>query len=241
MKEVFGRVHSEESFGTLDGPGVRFVVFLQGCALRCIYCHNPDTWNTKEGELVSSKSVVKKILRYRSFIKDGGVTLSGGEPLMQPEFCKAIIQGCSEYGLHTAIDTSGAIPLERCVDAVNAADMLLLDVKTLDNGLSKKITGRGNEDTLRLLAYCESVGKTVWIRHVLVPGYTLFEDQLVELADFLKEFRCVEKVELLPFHKLGEFKWKELQCEYSLYDTPAPTRDEVAMAKRIFAERGLPL
>lgn len=239
MKEVFGRVHSEESFGSLDGPGVRYVVFLQGCALRCIYCHNPDTWGINEGELKSSADIVDRILRYRSFIKDGGVTLSGGEPLLQPEFCEAILEGCREKGLHTAIDTAGAVPLERCKGAVDAADLLLLDIKTLDNELSRKITGRGNEDTLRLLDYCESVGKSVWIRHVLVPGVTLVEEKLGQLADFLRGYTCVKKVELLPFHKMGEFKWKELECAYTLYDTPVPTRDEVEMARRIFRERGL--
>lgn len=241
MKEVFGRVHSEESFGTLDGPGVRYVVFLQGCGLRCIYCHNPDTWGVGEGKLVSSADIVERILRYRSFIKEGGVTLSGGEPLLQPEFCRAVLEGCKGYGLHTAIDTSGAVPLERCREAVDAADLLLLDIKTLDNKLSREITGRGNEDTLRLLNYCENVGKPVWIRHVLVPGVTLIEERLSQLAEFLTGFKCVEKVELLPFHKMGEYKWKELNCAYSLYDTPVPASDEVKMAKRIFRERGLPL
>ncbi len=241
MKEVFGRVHSTESFGALDGPGVRFVVFLQGCALRCLYCHNPDTWEFGKGNMVSSAEIVERILSYMSFIKGGGVTLSGGEPLLQPEFCQAILEGCREHGLHTAIDTSGAVPLERCKGAVDAADLILLDIKALDNELARRLTGKGNEDTLRLLDYCESGGKPVWVRHVLVPGLTLYEDQLAALADFLKGYSCVEKVELLPFHKMGEFKWKELNCAYSLYDTPVPTREEVEMARRIFKERGLPL
>ena len=239
MAEVLGRVHSVESFGALDGPGVRYVLFLQGCLLRCLYCHNPDTWNAADGRLMSSNEVVENILRYRSFIINGGVTLSGGEPLLQPEFCKAIIDGCRENGLHTAIDTSGSVPLELSVHAVNAADLLLLDIKALDNELCEKITGKGNSDTLRLLSHCERMHKAVWIRHVLVPGLTLFEDKLTTLADYLTRFSCIRKVELLPFHKLGEFKWRELQCDYSLYDTAVPTDEEMSMAREIFKQRGL--
>lgn len=241
QEEVYGRIHSVESFGALDGPGVRYVLFLQGCPLRCLYCHNPDTWKGGEGKLISSTEVVKNIIRYRSFIINGGVTLSGGEPLLQAKFCQKILEGCRQHGLHTAIDTSGAVPLDKCVGAVNAADLILLDIKALDNELCKKITGRDNSDTLNLLQYCQDIHKAVWIRHVLVPGLTLYEDKLVELADYLKLFDCIQKVELLPFHKMGEYKWEKLGCNYTLHDTRVPDENEINMAREIFKSRGFNL
>ena len=233
-----GRIHSIETFGSLDGPGIRYVVFLQGCPLRCLYCHNVDTWGYETGTVKSADEVVQDILRYRSFIASGGVTISGGEPLLQHEFTKEIIQKCHENGLHTAIDTSGAIPLKICRETIDAADMLLLDIKALSPELCKKLTGQDNKNALDILNHCESTGKPVWIRHVIVPGLTLDTELLNELADFLSQFKCIKKVELLPFHKMGEYKWNELKIEYSLHDTDEPTYSEVENAKKIFSERG---
>lgn len=170
MENVMGRIHSVESFGALDGPGIRYVLFLQGCPMRCAFCHNPDSWNAQGGEKVGSKAVVADILRYRNFIQKGGVTLSGGEPLMQPEFAASILEGCRENGLHTAIDTAGSVSLFHCRRAVDQADLLLLDIKAARDELFRKITGRGMDNTLELLNHCENVRKPVWIRHVLVPG-----------------------------------------------------------------------
>ena len=238
---VIGHIHSFESFGALDGPGVRFVVFLQGCALRCKYCHNPDTWNCSGGYPVSSDELIKTILTYKSFIKNGGVTLSGGEPLLQPAFCEAVLRGCKEHGLHTAIDTSGAVPLAVAKGAVDAADMLLLDVKALDPADAKVLTGADNADTLAMLDYCEQVAKPVWIRHVLVPGYTMTDDRLRALAEYLHDYRCVERVELLPYHKMGDYKWQALGLTLPLEDVPVPTPEEVAHARQLFVEAGLPV
>ena len=173
MEGVTGRVHSFESFGTLDGPGVRFVVFLQGCPLRCRYCHNPDTWELGGGMEISSAEVVGKIESCRNFIRSGGVTLSGGEPLMQPEFARDILERCARAGFHTALDTAGSVPLERSRPVIDRADLLLLDIKALNPALCRELTGRDNRNTLATLDYCEETARPVWIRHVLVPGFTL--------------------------------------------------------------------
>lgn len=240
MSGILGHIHSVETFGALDGPGIRYVLFLQGCPLRCLYCHNPDTWEGGESNfLLSPQEALEDILRYRHFIANGGLTLSGGEPLLQHAFCAALIALCHEHGLHCAVDTSGGIPLEECRDAVDAADLLLLDIKALDPELCKALTGRDNHNALSLLSHCEKTGKPVWIRHVLVPGYTLDTELLAGLADFLQGFSCVRRVELLPFHKMGEYKWEALRLVPPLRDTPEPDREEVEAAKALFRARGL--
>lgn len=233
-----GRIHSIETFGSLDGPGIRYVVFLQGCPLRCLYCHNVDTWGCDSGTIKSADELVKDILRYRNFIASGGVTLSGGEPLLQHEFATEVIRKCRENSLHTAIDTSGAVPLKVCKEAIDEADLILLDIKAFSPDLCKKITGQNNKNALEILRYREEIGKPVWIRHVIVPGLTLNYALLEELADFLRQFKCITKVELLPFHKMGEYKWEEMNIEYRLKDTNEPTHTEVENAKKIFSERG---
>lgn len=241
LRNVKGRIHSTESFGAVDGPGVRFIVFTQGCPLRCLYCHNPDSWNYSEGQETTAGELIDEILSYRNFIAKGGVTLSGGDPLAQPEFTYAILKLCKEHGLHTALDTSGAIPLEQCRKAVDEADMLLLDIKDIDTEDCKTLTGQGNENALELLNYCERQGKPVWIRHVCLPDYTLQEDKLERLAGYLKDYRCVEQVELIPFHQMGMYKWDYVDRPYLLKDTEVPTREEMERAKKIFEQKGLRL
>ncbi len=241
MSGVIGRIHSYESFGTLDGPGVRYVVFLQGCPLRCRYCHNPDTWNCAGGRQVDSDDLLREIAGYRIFISPGGVTLPGGEPLMQPAFSLAMLEGCRALGLHTAVDTAGSLPLEVSRPLLDAADLILLDIKALENDLAMELTGQGNANELATLRYCEETGKPVWIRHVLVPGWTMRQDRLEALADFLKPFRCVEKVELLPYHRMGEFKWKELDIPTMLDGVEEPSAAEIASVRELFRSRGLTL
>ncbi|WP_320127471.1 pyruvate formate-lyase-activating protein [uncultured Sphaerochaeta sp.] len=236
---IQGTIHSIETFGTLDGPGIRYVLFLQGCSLRCRFCHNPDTWAQGGKPLTDSDSVVKDILSYRSFIRQGGVTLSGGEPLMQPEFALDIIKQCKKEGLHTALDTAGAIPLERSRAVLEAADLVLLDIKSLDDRQCFSLTGQGNANTLVTLDYCQSIAKPVWLRHVLVPSWTLDRKRLEKLATFLKKYTCIEKVELLPYHSMGQYKWEQLNLAYSLKDIPEPTEKELAMARKIFEDQGL--
>ncbi len=236
---VTGRIHSVETFGAVDGPGVRYVVFVQGCPLRCLYCHNPDSWKFKSGKEITSEELTEQILEYKSYIKRGGVTISGGEPLAQPEFVTDIIRRCHAENLHVAIDTSGSISLVVAKQVIDEADMLLLDIKSDDKELCYRLTGRQNDNAYKILDYCEEIGKPVWIRHVLLPGYTLKKERLEGLADFLKSYKCVQKTELLPFHKMGEYKWEVLKEKYLLYDTPAPTAEETEEAKNIFRSRGL--
>ena len=223
-----GRIHSFESFGAVDGPGVRYVVFFQGCPLRCMFCHNPDTWEVSGGEEYAAEEVVDRILPFRNFYDHGGgVTLSGGEPLMQLDFAAELLERLKREGLHTAIDTSAAIPLRVAKDAIDVADMLLLDFKAFDSALCEKITGRPNilEQEKEYLEYCQSTGKKVWIRHVIVPGLTLDEKQLKGLGAYLHKFSCVEKIEPLAFHKMGEFKWQKVL--YKLSATEPPTVNDM--------------
>ena len=238
---VTGRIHSIESFGTLDGPGIRYVLFMQGCPLRCLYCHNPDSRSLEAGKLMTAGEVVADILTYRPFIARGGVTLSGGEPLLQPAFTCEVLDGCREHKLHSAIDTSGAIALAQSGPAIDRADLILLDIKALDDDLCKTLTGASNRNTLDTLEYCESTHRAVWIRHVLVPGYTLDEARLERLADFLLRYACIRKIELLPFHKMGEYKWEALMCPYELQDTQPPTDEDMQRARAVFLRRGLML
>ena len=238
---VRGRIHSVETFGTVDGPGIRYVVFLQGCALRCKFCHNPDTWASGCGNEVDSSEVVRQMLSYRSFIRSGGITISGGEPLLQAAFAKDILAQARSTGIHGAIDTAGSVPLEQSRDVLESADLVLLDIKSIDEKQSWRLTGRGNRDTLETLDYLEQIGKPVWIRHVLLPGWTLDEKLLERLAYHIAPYRCIEQVELLPFHKMGEFKWRELGYHYTLLGTPEPTESEVAMARSIMLEHSLPV
>ena len=251
-KDVTGFVHSVETLGALDGPGLRFVVFLQGCLLRCKFCHNPDTWACSGGTRITAGEQADEIFRYRKY-NTGGITVSGGEPLLQPEFTEALIRECKSRGIpHAAIDTSGAVPLEKCRAAVDSADLILLDIKAFDDAVARELTGLGTKNAWELLDYCEAAGKAVWIRHVLTPGITVFENgadgkpfpdedafragnkMLTDGAARLREYRCIRKIELLPFHKMGEFKWDELQIPCPLKDTEEPAEVTVRRSRAIF-------
>lgn len=237
---VKGRIHSVETFGTLDGPGVRYVLFLQGCALRCLYCHNPDTWEVCAGKEADSEEMFRDILTYRNYIRKGGVTFSGGEPLLQPDFVRDIAERCRAEGIHTALDTAGTVPVLRAKPALDAVDLVMLDIKSLDEAQCVELTGRSAAYTLATLDYCEQTGKPVWLRHVLVPGYTLDKGRLEELAEYIARYKCIQTVELLPFHKMGEYKWTELGLPYQLGEVSEPGAAELAEARRIFEARGIP-
>lgn len=246
---VSGRVHSVETLGTLEGPGLRFVVFLQGCPIRCAYCHNPDTWDMNSGKLVSAKDQVLEILRYKNYLS--GVTISGGEPLAQAEFTLSLTLECHVHHLHTAIDTSGAVPLSLCRDAITAADLLLLDIKAFDHGKAQSLCGIDMNHAWELLDFCQMIGKPVWIRHVLVPGITVMEKsssgkpleneedflianlELIQGIMRLKTYSCIEKIELLPFHKLGEFKWENLSIPFPLHDVDEPSAHVIGWCKNL--------
>lgn len=243
---ISGRIHSLESFGTLDGPGIRFVVFLQGCPLRCAFCHNPDTWDPHAPVQyeMTPQELLTETLRYRSFIRRGGVTCTGGEPLMQAGFVADYFRLCHEHGLHTALDTSGAVfgdkasrmPSAPVEAAVRESDLVLLDIKTADDSLHEEYTGRDRSSNAAMLDYLQSIGKPVWIRHVVVPGITNREDRLRQVALYLRDYSVIERVEILPYHTMGVFKYDSLGIDYRLRDVSALTSDQADAARRIFAE-----
>ena len=241
MAEIRGRIHSLESFGAVDGPGLRCVLFLQGCPLRCLYCHNPDTWDPDGGREVSAAEIVREIAEYRNFIRTGGVTLSGGEPLLQATFAREVLRLCRQEGFHTALDTAGSVTLAVAEPVLAESDLVLLDIKAADPALCRELTGNDGANARALLRFCEATGKPVWIRHVLVPGVTLVRDRLEMLAERIGGRRCVEKVELLPFHKLGQYKYRELGIPFPLAETPEPAAEELEMAREPFLLRNLPL
>ncbi len=241
-KELIGKFHSKETFGTVDGPGIRYVAFMQGCALRCRYCHNPDTWLPGSySYTMTVDELVNDVKQYRNFIRTGGVTFSGGEPLLQHEFVTEAILRLKEEGFGTALDTCGYFPLEKAKTALLEAEVVMLDIKAIDSAMCTAITGQSNENALKVLRFLEDNGQRVWIRHVLLPGFTLMEPELRKLADFLKDYKCIECVELLPFHKMGEFKWEQLNLSYSLKGVASPAAEEVERARRIFTEAGIKL
>lgn len=236
---IQGRIHSLESFGAVDGPGIRYVIFFQGCPLRCIYCHNPDTWPPQRGQVVSVEELVEKALPYRPFLKGGGITVTGGEPLVQHEFLYELIRAFHREDLHVAVDTAGSIPLEQCRQAVDEADMLLLDIKALDPKLCLMICGSDGSHAKELLRHCEETKKPVWLRHVVVPDYTLDFGRLEALADYVSGFTCVERMELLPFHQMGSYKWEAENLHYALQDKRTPDKEEMEKARKLFSDRGI--
>ena len=221
------RLHSIESFGTVDGPGIRFVAFFQGCPMRCAFCHNPDTWspNAPVQYEMTPEELLAEVKRYKSFIKKGGVTCSGGEPLMQADFLIDFFRLCQEAGFHTALDTSGVIFSEKARQVLEHTDLVLLDIKTLDDTLHPTYTGHTRQNNQAFLDYLHQIGKPTWIRHVLVPGYTDDDTRLHALAQHLTIYNNVERVELLPYHTMGTYKYQELGIPYPLEGIP-PLSDE---------------
>lgn len=230
-----GIVHSIETFGALDGPGTRYVLFLKGCPLRCLFCHNPDTWTMEGGTERSPEEVVADVLRYKGFYSKGGVTISGGEPMLQHDFVKELLIMLRSNNIHTALDTAGSIPVSKTSELIDLTDMLLLDIKSPFGDVFEKITGRPIDNTLDTLRYCEKTSKRVWIRHVVITGLTDSEENFRALGSLLKDLKCVEYVDLLPFHKLGEYKWHDLGLPYTLTDTPEPDLSILENAVEILA------
>lgn len=231
-----GRIHSIETFGTVDGPGIRFVIFMQGCTLKCKYCHNRDTWNTKTGTSTSVSELVKEIQKYKSYIDSsgGGVTVSGGEPLLQMDFVTELFKELKSLGIHTALDTAGSIPVSDNVkELLKYTDLVLLDIKHINPEKCSNLTGFTNKNTLEFAKYLSNIGLPVWIRQVLVPGYTDDKFDLQNLKKFIDSLNNVEKIELLPYHNLGKFKWEELGDTYELEDVEPPTQEEIDKAKNI--------
>ena len=220
---MIGRIHSFESFGTVDGPGVRFVTFMQGCPLRCLFCHNPDTWDPNGNCLYefTPEQLRDEVVKYRSFIKSGGVTVSGGEPLMQSEFVAEFFRLCHDEGLHTALDTSGAIITDKVLKVLDNTDLVLLDIKTMDAELYPTLTGVKQNNNLAFLDILEERKIKTWVRHVVVPNLTDNDEWLRKLGEHVSHYDCVEKIEILPYHTLGTYKYEKLGEKYKLEGVPA--------------------
>ena len=236
MEELKARIHSFESFGTVDGPGIRFVVFMQGCSLKCKYCHNRDTWDLCGGTMYSISDVLTKIEKYKNYLipSGGGVTISGGEPLLQLGFVTELVAKLKKEGIHTAIDTSGNFALtEDIKKLIDLTDLFLLDIKCINDEICKDLTGVSNKQELAFAKYLSDIQKDIWIRQVLVPGITDKAEDLHKLKEFISSLSSVKKVEVLPYHSMGRFKWEELGFEYTLDGVPEATLEDVEKAKKI--------
>jgi pyruvate formate lyase activating enzyme len=237
---AFGYVHSYESSSRYDGPGVRIVLFLSGCLLRCTYCHNPDTWHLKDGTYVSAQYVIDRLVRFAPALRalDGGITISGGEPMVQLDFTRRILSGARNLDLHTAIETSGFLGA-RCDERfLSCVDLFLLDIKSSDPDTYRKATGRELAPTLRFAERLAEIGKPAWVRFTLVPGLTDHPDNVEGIARFVAPMKNVEWVEVQPFHQLGEFKWKAMGLDYKHFDTPTPTPELVKRVLEQFRAAG---
>ncbi|MCP8970992.1 pyruvate formate-lyase-activating protein [Ectobacillus ponti] len=239
-----GRIHSVESCGTVDGPGLRYIIFTQGCLLRCQYCHNPDTWDLNKGREVTVEEIMEDVKCYLPFMEasGGGITVSGGEPLLQLDFLLELFKECKKLGIHTTIDSSGGCYSEdaefqrKLQELMQYTDLILLDLKHIDSKKHRKLTGKPNEHILDFARYLSAIKKPVWIRHVLVPGVTDDEADLQRLSDFIGTLENVEKIEILPYHKLGVYKWEALGLKYPLEGIEPPAEERVQLAKRILTK-----
>lgn len=235
-----GAIHSTESFGSVDGPGIRFLIFLKGCNMRCLYCHNPDTWSPCSKDLRTADELLDQAERYRSYWgKDGGITVSGGEPLLQLDFLLDLFQKAKARGIHTVLDTAGqpftrAEPFFGKFQALMAyTDLLLLDLKHIDPAAHKALTGQPNDNILDLFRYLSDIEKPVWLRYVLVPGMTDGDEDLHRTGNFIASLENIEKIDVLAYHSMGEYKWKALGLTYTLTDVKPPTEQGVERARQI--------
>ena len=230
------KVHSIESFGTVDGPGIRFVLFLQGCSLRCKYCHNRDTWDMALGEEKTLEEIVEKVNRYKTYktLSGGGVTVTGGEPLLQVKFLIEFFKKLKEENINTCIDTSGMFNVtEDIKELLKYTDLVLLDIKHIDDEKCKELVGFSNKKELEFARYLSDNGKKMWIRQVLVPGYTDDEKDLLRLKDFISTLKTVEKVQILKYHSMGKYKWEKLGLKYELEGIRDATLEDEERAKKI--------
>ncbi len=231
-----GYIHSIETFGTVDGPGIRYVLFMQGCPLRCLYCHNPDTWIFNKNNEITVEEVLNDYEKYRPFLKGGGITVSGGEALLQLDFLIELFEKGREKNIHMCLDTSG-IPFKSDVEYINKidrllknVDLILLDIKHIDDDEHKKLTGRSNGEVLDFARYLSDKNIPTWIRHVIVPSITYNTDYLFRLGSFLGELNNIKAIDVLPYHDLGKIKYKNLGIDYSLEDTKPMTEKHAQKA-----------
>jgi len=237
---AYGYCHSYESSSRYDGPGLRVVLFVSGCLLRCTYCHNPDTWHLKDGTYVSAEQVLRRLGNFAPSLRDlgGGLTISGGEAMVQLAFVRRIFEGAKAMGLHTAIETSGFLGDRADERFLNALDLVLLDIKSSNPDTYRKVTGRDIAPTLRFAERLASIGKPTWVRFTLVPGSTDDPANVEGIAKFVAPMKNVEWVEVQPFHKMGEFKWRAMGIEYKHANTPPPTRELVDRVIGQFRDAG---
>ena len=236
-----GRIHSIETFGTVDGPGIRSILFFQGCPLRCKYCHNRDTWDTKGGTEYSAEELIENVSRYSSYWKasGGGITASGGEATLQADFLAELFAKAKEKDIHTCLDTSGFVDIEKIDKVLDNTDLVLLDLKHMIDEESKKLTGVGIEKTLKLARHLDERNIPVWLRHVLVPGITDSEENLSKIGEFAASLNNVERIEILPYHTMGVHKWENMGLDYELKDVRDVEADDIARAAEIIERHGV--
>lgn len=232
----YAKVHSVESFGTVDGPGIRFVLFLQGCHLQCKYCHNRDTWDMNGGSYKSLDEIFNKIMKYKNYIyPSGGVTITGGEPLLQAEFIYELFIKLKKEGIHTCIDTSGMVSITPLIEKVlSVTDLVLLDIKHIDDEKCKELVGKSNKLELEFARYLNFRNIPVWIRQVIIPEITDSSDYLLRLKAFINSLNNVKKIEFLPYHNLGKYKWQQLGFDYPLESVREATDEDIKNAYEIF-------
>ncbi len=235
-----GYIHSKESFGTVDGPGIRYVLFMQGCPMRCLYCHNPDTWEIGGGTEVTADEIIEEYWSNRQFYKNGGITVTGGEPLLQIDFITELFKAARDKKIHTCIDTSGITFTEndgtyrqKLDILMNYTDLVMLDIKHIDPICHKALTAHSNERIIAFARYLEEKNIPLWIRHVVVEGYTDGEEHLLALGRFIGGLRNLKALDVLPYHTMGEAKYRELGIPYPLEGTPATSKAKAAEAKNM--------
>lgn len=234
---MVGHIHSTESFGTVDGPGVRYVVFFQGCPLRCLYCHNPDTWKFDGGREVTSDELLAEYDSYKEFLKSGGITCTGGEPLAQPDFLAELFAKAKAKGIHTCLDTSGAVfnpeSHDKIDKVIDNTDLVMLDIKHIDSAEHKKLTGMPNEHILAFAEYLRDRNVELWVRHVVVPGITDNEKYLFRLGEYLSALTNLKALDVLPYHDMGKVKYQNLGIDYPLKDVEPLPKEEAVKARDI--------
>ncbi|MBQ6489705.1 MAG: pyruvate formate lyase-activating protein [Solobacterium sp.] len=246
MNTIKGNIHSTESFGSVDGPGVRFLIFLKGCHLRCRYCHNADTWEEGSTDQRTADELLEQALRYKDYWgSEGGITVSGGEPLLQLEFLTDLFTKAKAKGVHTCIDTAGE-PFSREPEwfgqfeqLMQVTDLLLMDIKHIDRDKHIHLTGKPNDNILDMFRYLSDINKPIWIRYVLVPGLTDDEDDLRRTGAFISQLSNVRKIDVLAYHSMGAYKWEKLGYRYTLAETGSPSAEEVNKALELLSGKSL--
>ena len=234
---IKGNIHSIESCGTVDGPGIRFVIFMQGCPMRCQYCHNPDSWTTNANKLMTVDEIMQKYDGVKEFVQSGGITVTGGEPLLQINFVTELFKAAKSKNIHTALDTSGITfnpqNTETIDELLKYTDLVLLDIKHINNEEHKKLTGCSNQNILKFAQYLSEKGIPMWVRHVVVKDITLNEEYLTELGKFIKTLKTVKALDVLPYHDMAIPKYEAMNINYSLKNTPPTTKQQAIWARDV--------